>query len=211
MDPLPSVDGVCHAADTDQPRLYQALVEHIATRSVPMLHPSRRLQFTALTLLLLLVTILGLFFFNRTPNAQAATNLVTNPGFESGNLSNWTCSSTDSVVSSPVHSGSFALAAAANNSDTAQCSQTISVQPSTAYTLSAWVQGTYAYIGVSGTGTSDGNTWTPGSASYTQLTMTFTTGASTSNVTLSVHGWYGQGTIYADDFSLTGPGGGVTP
>src|SRR5690348_16230766 len=105
MDPLPAVDGVCHAVDTDQPRLSQALVEHIATRSVTMLHPSRRLLFPSLTLLLLLVTILGLLFFNWTPNAQAATNLVTNPGFETGNLSNWTCSSTDSVVSSPAHGG----------------------------------------------------------------------------------------------------------
>lgn len=176
-----------------------------------MLHPSRRLLFTSLTSLLLMVTVIGLLFFNRTSNAQAATNLVSNSGFETGNLNNWTCSSTDSVVSSPVHSGSFALAAAANSADNAQCTQAISVQPNTSYTLSAWLQGNYAYIGVTGTGTNDGNTWTPAAASYTQLTMTFTTGANTTSVTIYVHGWYGQGTIFADDFSLTGPGGGITP
>src|SRR5438034_426413 len=34
----------------------------------------------------------------------SAANLLTNPGFESGNLSGWSCSG-GSVVSSPVHSG----------------------------------------------------------------------------------------------------------
>src|SRR5579871_4580963 len=102
-------------------------------------------------------------------------NLVTNPSFETGNLSGWTCSTADSVISSPVHSGSHALAAAANSSDTAQCSQVISVQPNTTYTLSAWVQGNYVYIGDSGTGTTDTSTWTPSSPSYTQLSVQFTT------------------------------------
>jgi chitinase len=176
-----------------------------------MPHPSRRLVLVSLTAFLLLVTIVGLLFSNRSPNALAAgTNLVSNPGFETGNLSNWTCSSVDSVVSSPVHSGSFALAAAANNSDDAQCTQAISVQASTTYTLSAWVQGNYAYIGVTDTGTNDGDTWTPSASSYTQLSMQFTTGASTTSVTIYVHGWYAQGTVYADDFSVTGPGGGST-
>src|SRR5215472_16132691 len=64
------------------------------------------------------------------PPTPVPGSLVTNPGFESGSLSPWTCSPLDSVVSSPVHSGSHALAAAANNSDNAQCTQTIAVQPS---------------------------------------------------------------------------------
>ena len=60
--------------------------------------------------------------------ASAATNLLTNPGFEP-TLSGWTCSATDSVTTSPVHSGSYALAGAASCSDDAQCSQSVSVQP----------------------------------------------------------------------------------
>jgi chitinase/chitodextrinase len=148
-----------------------------------------------------------------TAGAQAATtNLIQNPGFESGALAPWSCSSGGAVVSSPVHSGSHALQATPSGSDDAQCSQTVSVQPNSAYTLSAWVDGSYVYIGDTGTGTSDTSTWTPGSGGgYQQLTTSFNTGASTTSVTIWVHGWYGQPVYEADDFSLTGPGGGGTP
>src|ERR1022692_684317 len=139
--------------------------------------------------------------------AVAATNLLTNPGFESGSLSGWTCSATDSVTTSPVHSGSHALAGAASNTDDAQCSQTVSVQPSSAYTLSGWVEGNYVYLGDTGTGTADTNTWTPSATSWQQLSTSFSTGASTTSVTVYTHGWYAQGTYHADDLSLTGPGG----
>jgi hypothetical protein len=145
--------------------------------------------------------------------AAAATNLLANPGFEAGSLAGWTCSSTDSLTRSPVHSGSGALAGAATGSDDAQCSQTVAVQPSSAYTLTGWVQGNYVFVGDSGTGTSDTNAWTPSAGSWQQLSTSFTTGASTTSVTIYVHGWYAQGTYYADDLSLTGPGsgGGGTP
>jgi chitinase len=137
------------------------------------------------------------------PPTPVPGNLVANPGFESGALSPWTCSPLDSVVSSPVHSGSHALAAAADNSDNAQCTQTIAVQPGHSYTLTGWVQGTYAFIGVTGTGTNDPSTFTPSSSTFTQLSVPFTTGASTTSVTVFVHGWYAQGTIFADDFSVS--------
>ena len=137
------------------------------------------------------------------PPTPVPGNLLANPGFESGALSPWSCSPLDTVTGSPVHSGSHALAAAANNSDNAQCTQTIAVQPGHSYTLSGWVQGTYAFIGVTGTGTSDPSTFTPSSAGFTQLSVPFTTGASTTSVTVFVHGWYAQGTIFADDLSVS--------
>ncbi|HXM56029.1 MAG TPA: carbohydrate binding domain-containing protein [Candidatus Dormibacteraeota bacterium] len=130
-------------------------------------------------------------------------NLVANPGFESGGLAPWSCGSLDSVVGTPVHGGAHALAAAASSSDTAQCTQTIAVQPGHAYTLSAWVLGSYAFIGVTGTGTNDPSTFAPSATTYTQLSVGFTTGASTTAVTLFVHGWYAQGTVFADDFSIS--------
>ena len=82
------------------------------------------------------------------PAALAAdTNTIANPGFETGSLSSWTCSPVDSVVSSPVHSGSRALAGAASASDNAQCSQTVTVAANTNYTLSAYVNGAYVFLG----------------------------------------------------------------
>jgi hypothetical protein len=139
--------------------------------------------------------------------ASAATNLLTNPGFESGTLSGWTCSATDHVTGSPVHSGSDALAGAASASDDAQCTQTVSVQPSSSYTLTGWVQGSYVFLGDTGTGTTDTDTWTAAATGWQQLSTSFSTGASATSVTVYVHGWYGEGTYYADDLSLTGPGG----
>lgn len=144
------------------------------------------------------------------PAVAANANLVANPGFESG-LSNWTCDpGTATTVPSPVHAGSSALSATPTASDDAQCTQTISVQPNSSYSLSAFVQGAYVYLGATG-GTVNASTWTPSATSYQQLSTSFTTDASTTSVTIFVHGWYGQGAYDADDVSLTGPSGGGTP
>lgn len=88
--------------------------------------------------------------------------------------------------------------------------QTVAVKPNSTYTLSAWVQGGYAYLGASGTGTGTGSvsTWTPDSAAWKQLTTTFTTGASTTSVEVYTHGWYGTSPYLVDDVSVFGPDGG---
>ncbi|MBB5868875.1 chitinase [Allocatelliglobosispora scoriae] len=135
----------------------------------------------------------------------SAANLLGNPGLESGSLSPWSCS-LGSVVSTPVHSGTKALAGAASASDNAQCTQTVAVVPSTAYSLTAWVRGNYVYLGVTG----GASTWTS-NANYTQLTVNFTTAAGQTSAQVYLHGWYGQGTYYADDISLDGPGGSSAP
>lgn len=142
------------------------------------------------------------------PAAGAAdSELARNGGFESG-LTGWTCSGgSGSVVSTPVHGGTSALKATPAGSDNARCSQTVSVKPGSTYTLSAWVQGSYVYLGASGTGTTDVSTWTQSAGAYQKLTTSFTTGPSTTSVTVYTHGWYGTPAYYADDLSLTGPGG----
>ncbi|MGW1090577.1 chitinase [Streptomyces sp. NPDC002596] len=143
--------------------------------------------------------------------AQAAdVNVAKNAGFESG-LTNWTCSGgSGTTVSSPVHGGAAALKATPAGQDNARCTQTVAVKPNSTYVLSGWVQGGYAYIGVTGTGTTDVSTWSPDSSSWTKLSTSFTTGPSTTSVTVYIHGWYGQAAYLADDISVTGPDGGGT-
>ncbi|MET7653741.1 glycoside hydrolase family 18 protein [Streptomyces sp. NPDC005486] len=146
-----------------------------------------------------------------TGAAQASAadlNNAKNAGFESG-IANWTCSAgSGTTVSSPAHTGAASLKATPAGQDNARCSQTVAVKPNSTYTLSAWVQGGYTYLGVTGTGTTDVSTWTPDSSAWKQLSTTFTTGASTTSVTAYTHGWYGQAAYYADDVSVYGPDGG---
>jgi chitinase len=140
--------------------------------------------------------------------AQAATNLLANGSFATGSTAGWTCSSGDTVVTSPVAPGSsFALSGTPTSSDDAQCSQVVSVQPSSSYTLTGQVEGDYVYLGDSGTGATDTDAWTPSATSWTQLSTTFSTGASTTSVTIYVHGWYAQPTYFADSLVLTGAAG----
>ncbi|MEV5175690.1 glycoside hydrolase family 18 protein [Streptomyces flaveolus] len=142
------------------------------------------------------------------PASAADVNNVKNAGFESG-LANWTCTAgSGTTVTSPVHGGTAALKATPAGQDNAQCTQAVAVKPNSTYTLSAWVQGGYFYLGVTGTGTTDVSTWTPDSTSWKQLSTKFTTGASTTSVTVYTHGWYGQAAYYADDISVYGPDGG---
>ncbi|MEU0217291.1 glycosyl hydrolase family 18 protein [Streptomyces sp. NPDC006265] len=145
--------------------------------------------------------------------SAADVNNARNAGFESG-LSDWTCSAgSGTTVSSPVRTGAAALQATPSGQDNARCAQTVRVKPNSTYTLGAWVRGGYAYLGVTGTGTTDVSTWTPDSSSWKQLSASFTTGSSTTSVTVYTHGWYGQAAYYADDVSVFGPdgGGGTDP
>ena len=165
--------------------------------------PSKRARAALATTAAAALAVGGAVF---AAQAQAAsTNLLTNGNFGSGNLTGWTCDAgTGSVVTSPVYTGdSYALAGAATSSDDAQCTQAVSVQPNTSYTLSGEVEGAYVYLGVVG-GT---DTWTPSATSWQQLSTTFTTGASQTSITVYTHGWYAQGTYYADNLALTGPAG----
>ncbi|MGW1431537.1 chitinase [Streptomyces sp. NPDC002431] len=142
------------------------------------------------------------------PSAAAAdAELARNGGFEAG-LDGWSCTAGSGVVvSTPAHGGTSALKATPAGADNAKCSQTVNVQPDSTYTLSAWVQGSYVYLGADSTGTTDVSTWTSSSSDWKQLTTTFRTGPATKQVTVYTHGWFGTPAYYADDLSLTGPGG----
>ncbi|MEY9889393.1 hypothetical protein ABIA31_003044 [Catenulispora sp. MAP5-51] len=125
---------------------------------------------------------------------------IVNGGFETGSFSPWTCQSTDAVVGSPVHSGSHAAKISPTAGATGECDQAVTgLTPNHAYTLTAYVQGNYAFVGVSGG--AGGSAWTSASG-WTKLSVPFTTDA-TGNVTVFVHGWYSQGDVYADDFAIS--------
>jgi Glycosyl hydrolases family 18/Carbohydrate binding domain len=134
---------------------------------------------------------------NVPPTMPPSNGLVSNGGFETGSTSGWTCDAGTNVATSPVNSGKYALQLNPTDSLSGQCTQTITVQANHSYTLSAYVQGNYAYLGV----TNGASTWT-NSSGYTKLSVPFTTGASQTSITIFVHGWYSQGTVYVDDVSL---------
>lgn len=124
---------------------------------------------------------------------------LVNGDFETGSLSPWTCQSGDSVQSGTVHGGSHALEIVPTASATGECDQSITLAANTKYTLSGYVQGNYAFIGV--TGGASASTWTS-SSGWSKLSTSFTTGSSGA-VTVFIHGWYSQGNVFADDFSIT--------
>ncbi|OLT12309.1 hypothetical protein BJF79_22635 [Actinomadura sp. CNU-125] len=136
------------------------------------------------------------------PAAHAA-NVLANGGFERGSLDGWTCASGSAAVGDPVRTGAHALAGGVTAGGNGRCAQRVRVLPGTEYTLSAWVRGTYVYLGVTG----GERTWTPSAAEYTKLSVSFTTGPDQTEAEVYLHGWYGAGTYYADDVELDGPGG----
>ncbi|GII91474.1 chitinase [Sinosporangium siamense] len=151
-----------------------------------------------------LALAVGMTALSATP--ALAANIAANSGFENG-LTGWTCGATAKTVSTPVHAGTAALEATAQGGDFARCSQTVTVQPNTAYTLAARLRGSYVFVGVNGNGVTDRNTWVSSPGAYQQASLAFTTGAATTSVTIYVNTWYGQGTYNADDVTLDGPAG----
>ncbi|MFF0292149.1 polysaccharide deacetylase family protein [Kitasatospora sp. NPDC004614] len=143
-----------------------------------------------------------------------AVNLATNPGFEIptlpladwGSIPGWHCTAGEGAATTAAHTGGSALAITPASADsTGQCTQTLAVRPNTSYTYRAWVHGSYAFIGATGTGHDVPPAWTASTGTgWQQLSTTFTTGAATTSVQLYVHGWYGQGPIAVDDVSVTG-------
>ncbi|MGW4381205.1 polysaccharide deacetylase family protein [Kitasatospora sp. NPDC004531] len=148
------------------------------------------------------------------PAPAAAVNLATNPGFEIptlpladwGSIPGWRCAPGEGAVTAAARTGGSALAVTPASADsTGQCVQTLAVRPNTTYTYRAWVHGSYAFLGATGTGHDVPPAWTASTGDgWRQLSTTFTTGAATSSVELYVHGWYGQGPIAVDDVSVTG-------
>ncbi|MER8182161.1 polysaccharide deacetylase family protein [Kitasatospora sp. NPDC094015] len=149
------------------------------------------------------------------PSAPSVLPLTTNPGFEiptlplgdPGSIPGWSCGGAgEAGLTSDAHGGGSALAVTPAGADsTGECWQTVSVRPGSHYTLSAWVRGSYVFLGATGTGHDVAPAWTPGTGGgWQRLSTDFTTGAATTSVRLYLHGWYGQGAFAADDLDLAG-------
>ncbi|WP_457031451.1 polysaccharide deacetylase family protein [Kitasatospora sp. P5_F3] len=144
-----------------------------------------------------------------------AVNLATNPGFEIptlpladwGSVPGWQCTTGEAVLNTAAHSGGSALTVTpAGDHSNGECAQTLAVRPNTTYTYSAWVRGSYVFLGATGTGNDVAPSWVQSTGgNWQKLTTSFTTGPTNTSVRLYLHGWYQQGAFSADDVELTGP------
>ena len=104
---------------------------------------------------------------------RGSANLVTNSGFESGSLSGWTCDSgTATVVTSPVHSGSYALGGTPPRPTTLSARRRSASRRTPPTRSPRYVEGSYVYLGDTG----GNDTWTPSATSWQQLSLSITTG-----------------------------------
>ncbi len=138
----------------------------------------------------------------------APTNLLGNPGFESGSTNPWTFwpSGAGSLVGSGQRSGSYAAKVTSTNAGTYQVVSGLS--PNTMYTARAYLRaggsGTSGYLYAKNFGGSTVTSATVTGSSYTLVTVTFTTG--TSNTSAEIGVWRpsggGSGDFFLDDLEL---------
>ena len=131
---------------------------------------------------------------------QSQANAVENPGFENGTTS-WNPYGTVSSQTTNAHSGSYSLKFGGTSSN--GFSQIISgLTPNTTYTVTFWARtastGSFS-VYVKDYGGSQ-VTKTVSGTSYTQYSITFTTG--TANTSAKIAGWTDTTIGYVDDFVM---------
>jgi hypothetical protein len=165
-------------------------------------HPSRIVLVTLLVMLALLSATLP-----AVSTTAQSSNPIVNPGFETGNANGWLHGgSSHGVNTTSPHSGSYA---AYNNGAWNSIFQNVSVQANTSYTLTAWARlataasGNNQSIYISTNGGSTRQRVFITSTSYTQYSITFSTGSSTT-VQIGNEEINGSSSIaYIDDFVLS--------
>ena len=142
-------------------------------------------------------------FVSGTGSTNPGTNLVVNPGLETGSFSPWTSWNTAGISSSNARTGSYCIYTGNNNCSAEQVITGLS--PNTTYTLRAYarvaVSGEGVKLGVKDYGGTEVNT-TISSTSYAQGSIQFTTGSG--NTSAKIYLWKdtGTGAAYGDDFEL---------
>jgi hypothetical protein len=140
------------------------------------------------------------------------SNLLLNPGFEGADLSMWTYSDIINDATK-ARSGSKCARRTRTSTGYSGCYQTITAQPNTSYTLTAWVKtelrsGTAsAFFKQLNSAGRDSGPMSYGSSlsgvnGYTKLTATITTAASCATLRANVQLNNGIGTIWFDDLEL---------
>ena len=137
-----------------------------------------------------------------------SNNLLTNAGFESGTISPWGFwpPSNSAVVANNAHSGTYATRT--TGSDAGLYRLLSGLSPNTTYTFRGWIKagtsGNSAYIYAKNFGGSEVLSSPVTSTNYTQVNITFTTGASSTTAEIGL--WRntsaGSGDVFADDFEL---------
>lgn len=141
---------------------------------------------------------------NTVATGHVLPNLVVNPGLETGNTTPWTSGyGTYAAESTNVHSGAYAAVVV----PTSSFRQVVNgLSSNTTYTVSAWLMsstpGQTAYFIIDNFGSS--TTKTASSGSYTQVSASFTTGATNTSVRIALY-FQGTGVVFGDDFLLVGP------
>jgi hypothetical protein len=134
-------------------------------------------------------------------NTTVSCISLTNPGFETGDLTGWTCTGgTPTIVTSPVHSGTYAAQIVGGGTNV-QCSQTVSgLSTNHTYTFAIWVNasGTTGTVGciIGGSNSSTGL----GGAGWLQASRACTTGASDTSATIY---FKTSGTVVFDDAAVS--------
>lgn len=149
----------------------------------------------------------GCNFNGCSPPADSGSNLVNNPGFESGALSSWTTwdNARVAVTTSTFHSGAYAVRLTGADMGVEQVLSGLT--PNTTYKFSGWAKvansGDVVWIGVK----DFGGTLTRrsiSSTSYIQVSLTFTTGPNNTSAKIYLYKppTAGTGDAYGDDFIL---------
>lgn len=145
---------------------------------------------------ILSLVVSSTFAFTAITSVQAAPIAITNPGFES-NATGWTKVGSVSISTSDSHTGGSSAKSSAVGGEFTQTISGLTVN--TTYTLKAWIHGN----GIIGANNYGGTEVTAGgnAATWTEFTVTFTTGATNTSAVIFARGTTSSDVRF-DDFTL---------
>lgn len=130
-------------------------------------------------------------------------NLLTNPGFETGDFTGWSKHFTDAaIVAANARTGTYAARLSTRYGG---IEQTVTgLTPNTTYTISAWAKGVGGGTAEFGVKDYGGYRYAlnVGSAEYTRKEYTFTTGSTNTSATIFMYKRVAEGEVYFDDFEF---------